>query len=522
MHSKISKYVFVVCGSSTHIRTLNCSIQYLRKFSDKEIIVITDLSRNSTTIQHDLVQNIKTPKKFTHHQAAIYLKTGLTRFLDMSPNIEYCYLDTDVIAVRPGIDQVFSYFEPPVTFATDHGNIKDFSPYAIHDYQKRQHLERQQYLKKLLHKYREIEKNIRIRSQFQKKQIKEITKKYQDNLPENIFEAEKNWSKTQTLYFETYYPKGQFNPFIFFHNYFLLHQRILHLSNLSPSNLSAKLLRFFLKFPHHSLHRILVKCLQILLPFSNHNWRKKISSCLNADQQFLLFFSERGFKFDKERKKWISKNGHPLFLPEYDFHFYTKQHGYQLNTEEKVWYTLEGELIEQDFSLIKAVEAESGFHWNIKKHCWKDNEEEIMRPHQPKNLLVQQIKEKFGVQVEDHKWTHWNGGVFLFDYRAKSFFKTWQKYSTQIFRDPIWKPRDQGTLIATVWKLGLQNHIRLPIEFNFITDYYLPNLVYKGGFHFYQKDKKREIIPYFLHIYHHFGDNSWPLWQDIEKLIDQN
>ena len=71
-------FVFVVCGSKEHTDTLNFSLNYLTKYSKKEIWVITDSSRNEDTINHSTVIDIKTPEHLTHHQASIYLKTAIT------------------------------------------------------------------------------------------------------------------------------------------------------------------------------------------------------------------------------------------------------------------------------------------------------------------------------------------------------------------------------------------------------------------------------------------------------------
>lgn len=522
MHSKIHKYVFVLCGSAEHIQKLNCSIQYLRKFSNKQIIVLTDLSRNKTTIHHDIVLDIETPKHLTDHQAAIYLKTGLPQFLDMNPNIEYCYLDTDVIALRQGVDQVFSLFVPPVTFAADHGKMNDFSPFAIHDPQKQQHLKRQEYLKEVIKKHQEIEKNIQKRNRIHEEKIKKITKEYQANLPDNIFEQEQYWASIQTLYFQTHYPKGPLNPLVHIHNYFLVSSGIFTMDILAKDARSTSMIRFLLKFPSGIIRQVLSVMLRLFLVLSSSKWRNRIRACLNANQHCTAFFKARGFNFDFPSKKWISQDGHPLFLPEYDFDFYMSQYGYHLNTEEGQWYSVDGDLIQQNYSHVLEVEIETGFHWNEKEQYWEDNGEIIMKPEAAKNLLPLKIKEKFGVEVKNPEWQHWNGGVFLFDYRAIPFFTTWHSWTIQIFRNPAWQTRDQGTLIATAWKYGLENHPLLPIEFNFIADYYQQNLEYKGQFNFYSKTKNQSILPCFLHIIHHFGDRSWLLWQDVEKLLKQN
>ena len=70
-------FVFVVCGKREHIDTLHLSLQYLKKYSKHEIKIITDSSRNEIEILHDQVIDIKTPTQYSHHQASIYLKTGI-------------------------------------------------------------------------------------------------------------------------------------------------------------------------------------------------------------------------------------------------------------------------------------------------------------------------------------------------------------------------------------------------------------------------------------------------------------
>jgi hypothetical protein len=84
--------------------------------------------------------------------------------------------------------------------------------------------------------------------------------------------------------------------------------------------------------------------------------------------------------------------------------------------------------------------------------------------------LRQRIQEKFAVHVTDPNWQHWNGGVFLFDPESTDFLDTWHEFTRAIFQDPLWRTRDQGTLVATVWRYGLQNQETLDQKFNRIVD----------------------------------------------------
>ena len=128
MNSK-NVFVFVVCGANVHIETLNFSLKYLRHFSKNEIIVVTDSRRNSLKIQHESIIDIETPSHYDHHQASIWLKTGLYLFLP--PENKYCYLDTDVIALNHEVDEIFNQFVSPITFANDHCKLNFFSAAAV-------------------------------------------------------------------------------------------------------------------------------------------------------------------------------------------------------------------------------------------------------------------------------------------------------------------------------------------------------------------------------------------------------
>ena len=73
--------------------------------------------------------DIETPREFNNHQASIYLKTAINKFLEKGNN--YCYLDGDIVAVDPKVDEIFNHFVSPVSFGSDHCKINEFSPHAI-------------------------------------------------------------------------------------------------------------------------------------------------------------------------------------------------------------------------------------------------------------------------------------------------------------------------------------------------------------------------------------------------------
>ncbi|MFT6167298.1 MAG: hypothetical protein ACJAV5_000176 [Vicingaceae bacterium] len=122
-------YVFVVCGSKEHIDTLHFSLIYLSKYSQKEIFVLTDSSRNEVGINWKNIIDVQTPNELDHHQASIYLKTGIFKFVPKG-NL-YCYLDTDILAITNNCDEIFKEFTAPISFATDHCAMSSFSAYAV-------------------------------------------------------------------------------------------------------------------------------------------------------------------------------------------------------------------------------------------------------------------------------------------------------------------------------------------------------------------------------------------------------
>jgi hypothetical protein len=122
-------FVFVVCGAKEHIDTLHYSLAALKKFTRNTIVVLTDTARNEAPILHDEVVDVKTPEEYNHHQASIFLKTGIHLFLEKGNT--YCYLDTDVIALSATCDEVFKHRQGIINFAPDHCKMQSFSGYAV-------------------------------------------------------------------------------------------------------------------------------------------------------------------------------------------------------------------------------------------------------------------------------------------------------------------------------------------------------------------------------------------------------
>jgi hypothetical protein len=140
--------------------------------------------------------------------------------------------------------------------------------------------------------------------------------------------------------------------------------------------------------------------------------------------------------------------------------------------------------------------------------------------HDECNHLTEYIGETFNIEVNNKNWQHWNGGVFIFDNSSKLFLDAWHNKTMQIFNLPNWKIRDQGTLIATAWEFGLSNHPTLSKKFNFIADYNNNGVqVNTQTEHITDDGFVTSYEPAFVHVYHHWGNQSWPIWKWVETKL---
>ena len=383
-------FVFAVCGKSEHIDTLHFSLEKLKKFSDSEFIVVTDSSRNEKPILVDSLIDVKTPKEFDNHQASIYLKTGLFKFLPKGKL--YCYLDSDVVAVNPDCDSIFNEFIAPIRFAPDHCQVPLFSPAAV---------------------------NCECQSEITN-YITQINKLLDEADPYRNSDDEQIISKRKELE-ETYW-KIKTNYILFF----------------------KVGLKFVFSFKEFKLSPDMI--------------------------------------YDKKTKIWRTGSGIP-FKRAFNMHKITRELGLKWSIINPIPRLKDGRSI-----------------WRME--C---------------GHLLQFIHEKFKIEVPNKNWQHWNGGVFLFNDESHSFLSTWHEMTLEIFKDSKWKTRDQGTLIATVWKLGLENHPTLDKKWNLLADYNNPNVIWLEGWKI-QLSSKEIVRPNFVHVYHHFFDKNWLLWRKIEEL----
>jgi hypothetical protein len=382
-------FVFVVCGSKEHIETLDFSYKELKKRTRFPIYIITDSTRNQVPIEFENCIDIEVNKELTNHQASIFLKTSLHRYLPFHE--KYCYLDTDVIACGAQPDQIFYEYIAPIRFALDHCTIQKFSPTAIHcncDKNK----SKEQYLWKELMKQNSL------------------LMQYHEKLNKDLNGRKKTFIEKWILLFDYYtsFPKFKLNEKFYF---------------------DKRSRKWF----HHE--------------FGEISWE------LDWGGESITDKYGTEIRFDKVSKSWINKSGQNI--------------------------------------------------WDDSCRC-----------------LENQIRTDLNINVANENWHHWNGGVFLFSQNSTSFLDDWHKLTLNTFNLPNWKTRDQGSLIATVWKHELQDRIPLDTKWNFLVDANNEAIVFNedgigsidGGRHTFKTE--------FAHIYHRFGDTTWPIWQNVVKLLN--
>ena len=401
-------FVFVVCGEEKHIHTLNFSLRYLRHFSENDILVVTDVERNQADIIHDEIINVETPRDYNDHQASIYLKTSLHKILNLDR--EYCYLDSDVISTNQNIDEVFNHKSGPVTFASDHCSLPEFSPMAM-------------------------QCGCKEKAKKKVEQFNKLDLEFKDKfIPKDpiILKGRLEILKVMDAYDDQFQGYRR-NPLV---RFFLYH--------LKPSK-----------------------------------------------YDFERYLKERGnFRWDDSLKR------------AYDEH-------------DNLVYDEYNNPITQDY-----VEARTSFRWNSEKELWYDQDgTQVFKA--TCGHLMDEITQKFKVKISSSDWTHWNGGVFLFNKESIPFMDAWHDKTMIIFQDKNWETRDQGTLAATTWEFNLQDQPRLPTQFNFLADYNISELQFRKGGLFSTDNFHTTIQPKFLHIYHHFGDKKWDVWTYVEGLLPQ-
>ncbi|MCZ2393074.1 MAG: hypothetical protein LC105_04345 [Chitinophagales bacterium] len=383
-------YVFVVVGTREHINVLHFALQSFEMNTKFSVIVVTDKNRNEIPIIHQNVIHVETPKEFSNHQTAIFLKTSLHRYLPKGGR--YVYMDSDILAFGKNCDQIFDEYIAPIRFGADHCNLPFFSPTAI---------------------------NCSCKKDF-------------DTLMLGI----QNYVN-ELDYF------GQTDDEEILEQRAELKKRIKHTFN-NKSILLKNGIKGFFSWP--------------------------------------VFKFDEDFKYNRKEKLWYNSSNQPIML--------------QLKWSE-VAHKFD---LKFDYFNMKIKDKRGMDIW----YCQCSH-------------LKEEIKKKFQVNVKDADWQHWNGGVFIFDDQSHPFMEYWHQATMNIFKDDRWRVRDQGTLVATAWKFGLQKQPLLHEKWNYICDYNNPDLGYREDDHTLTKDKKTYTQVEFAHVYHHFGDETWDFWKWISK-----
>jgi len=484
---KQKSFVFVVCGAKEHIDTLNFSLKALQSQTDFPILVITDLKRNETTIDYPItnITDVRVADEYNHHQASIYLKTGLHWFLPMENNL-YCYLDTDVVALNPDVSKIFNNYISPITFATDHCRMNGFSPQAINCGCAQMPDELQELIDRYTLEFQHLMKNQKV--------IDKALKEWQ------IFKKQFPLEQAKNEWFDR-----------LLKNRPELQTKRAQLLKLTSPQLPR----------HHLIYNYLFRVFpNYRRPFGIKQWKDLQGNVLlDEGPDYHRFMNEQGFFYNLSSWAWHDPHGN--LTPEISMLFteFCTERGLKYSDTDESWYSQDGTLFFPN--ITKLIERNSSYWHDQETDIWYDAHNNRVFVNEC-NHLHDAIKKDFGVDVKQTDWQHWNGGVFLFDKESASFLDTWHKLTLDAFSLPNWKTRDQGTLITTVWKYGLPDHPTLPIQFNFIADYYHPEMAYLGNLTFQLSTKGPIVAPALIHIYHHWGDENWAVWRDVYQHISQS
>jgi hypothetical protein len=161
--------------------------------------------------------------------------------------------------------------------------------------------------------------------------------------------------------------------------------------------------------------------------------------------------------------------------------------------------------------------------YNKREKYWYDGKGDLIFSDKEKagqcDHLHLAIREKFKVEVTDRNWHHWNTGVFLFDESSEKFLDKWHEKTLQIFGDSSWKTDDRGTLIGTVWEMGLQKQFLLTKRFNFIADFHNGRLRVSDQEQLTDDAGETLCSPAFINIRKFFGVKGWDIWDWVESRI---
>ncbi|MEM7049889.1 MAG: hypothetical protein AAF604_09520 [Acidobacteriota bacterium] len=435
------RFVLAVCGESAYLDQLDRALEHLARFADREVVVVTDAGRNQRPIRHHRVVEVATPEALDHRRAAIWLKTSLPKHLD--PTYRYCYLDADVLAVKPGVEQVFLYDFAPAVFVSDHCRLDYFSPCAVDcGCWNAEKEARARQLDALIQSFEAVEPELRPLRRQVEEALERHERRYLEPPPEIA------WRRDQLRDY-----LGRFEG--------------------RPIALAWGMITRVLR--------------RIGLQQTWELWRRRDPN--------LVIDAHLGPVTERIRRQL-------------DVHW---------QESERHWLDRQGRVVLRDVPWH--VAASSEFRHDGARERWLDGGgEEVF--HRRCDHLRRAIAERFGITIADGDWRHWNGGVFLFGPEADPFFERWHRMTCEIFDDSHWLDRDQGTLVAAAWSLGLEGQSTLPIEFNFLADYQRPDLEFDPRRGFSLGGREDWVEPFLVHVYHHWGDRDWPVWRWLDERLE--
>jgi len=440
--SRDRRFVFVVCGGEPHLAELERALAHLRRYAEAPAIWVTDRRRLPAGALDRIagveVVDVETPDGLSDAQAAIHLKTSLPRHLPAGPL--YAYLDSDVLAVREGVDQLFLYRLASATFAPDHCRMRYFSPYAVRCGCLTP--ERERRAAELDERIRRLEAATHPECRGTRRALEELfaeLRRRRAQPPDYLLRRRDNIARLLERY------RGHPNR--------LLAALLVRVAPRFGIRLAVRLYRE--RDPEAVVHEFFL-------------------------EESVVARRRLGCEWRPEERRYVDRAGRTVMM-------------------DVPWH----------------VERESDFRYLRESDLWVDADGEPVF-HRGCDHLRQAIAHRFGVEIGDPDWQHWNGGVFLFDHEAALFFERWHEMTFALVDEPGWALRDQGTLIAAAWSLGLERQPTLPVEFNYLADYQKPGLALdpERGF---TVDHRTWVRPFLVHVYHHWGDRDWPIWRWLES-----
>ena len=239
---------------------------------------------------------------------------------------------------------------------------------------------------------------------------------------------------------------------------------------------------------------------QLLSPDAK-SFRKKIEDKYNEIQKSFLSKAFYALRYYLSFPKfWLSKEVY-------------------FDKKRRLWAKKSGEIVKYELD-VKSIAKEANLKYTLWFNEWKNNK--------GKNIfktdcdhLTKAILNTFQIEIKERNWQHWNGGVFLFNDNSHDFLSSWHNKSLEIFNFQPWKTRDQGTLIATAWEFGLQNHPTLSKEWNFIADFHNKNLVVSKETDTISDDLfKTTYTAKFIHVFHEWENEKWEVWKWLKTKLD--